>query len=84
VNTTLGRDLLDTAKKNNFAFITNTAGKIGIVTDEFYFIKNLNFKDEQLVPVVYNGKSYTLAQRDSIRDVYQTSLQHFLKPPATC
>jgi len=67
VNTTLGRDLLDTAKKNNFAFITNTAGKIGIVTDEFYFIKNLNFKDEQLVPVVYNGKSYTLAQRDSIR-----------------
>ncbi|RYZ20159.1 MAG: hypothetical protein EOO10_23530, partial [Chitinophagaceae bacterium] len=67
VNTTLGRDLLDPAKKNNFAFITNTAGKIGMVTDEFYFIKNLNFKDEQLVPVVYNGKSYTSAQRDSIQ-----------------
>ena len=43
VNTTLGRDLLDPEKKNNYAFITNTAGKIGIVTDNFYFIKNLPF-----------------------------------------
>ncbi|HUM64676.1 MAG TPA: sulfatase-like hydrolase/transferase, partial [Chitinophagaceae bacterium] len=33
INTTLGRDLLDPAKKNNYAFITNTAGKIGMVTD---------------------------------------------------
>ena len=66
VNTTLGRDLLDPQKQNNFAFITNTAGKIGMVTDEFYFIKNLNFPDEQLVPVKFSGKTYTPAQRDSI------------------
>jgi phosphoglycerol transferase MdoB-like AlkP superfamily enzyme len=67
VNTTLGRDLLDTAKKNNFAFITNTAGKIGMVTDEFYFISNLNFPDEQMVPVKSNELPYTRAQRDSIK-----------------
>ncbi|MEI9809395.1 MAG: sulfatase-like hydrolase/transferase [Bacteroidota bacterium] len=67
VNTTLGRDLLDPMKKNNFAFITNTAGKIGMVTDDFYFTKNLNFPDEQLVPVKYSGISYSKAQRDSVQ-----------------
>jgi phosphoglycerol transferase MdoB-like AlkP superfamily enzyme len=67
VNTTLGRDLLDTTKKNNFAFITNTAGKIGMVTDDFYFITNLNFPDEQMVPVKSNGNNYTKAQKDSIQ-----------------
>ena len=39
INTTLGSDLLDPTKKNNYAFITNTAGKIGMVTDDFYFTK---------------------------------------------
>jgi phosphoglycerol transferase MdoB-like AlkP superfamily enzyme len=67
INTTLGRDLLDPVKKNNFAFITNTAGKIGMVTDDFYFIKNLNFPDEQLVPVKYTERQYTQAQRDSVQ-----------------
>jgi phosphoglycerol transferase MdoB-like AlkP superfamily enzyme len=67
VNTTLGRDLLDPEKKNNFAFITNTAGKIGMVTDDFYLIKNLNFPDEELVPVKNNGPDYTQAQKDSIK-----------------
>ncbi len=67
INTTLGRDLLDPVKKNNFAFITNTAGKIGIVTDDFYFINNLNFPDEQLVPVRYSNQAYSPAQRDSIQ-----------------
>jgi phosphoglycerol transferase MdoB-like AlkP superfamily enzyme len=67
VNTTLGRDLLDTTKKNNFAFITNTAGKIGMVTDDFYFTTNLNFPDEQMVPVRESAYHYTKSQRDSIR-----------------
>jgi phosphoglycerol transferase MdoB-like AlkP superfamily enzyme len=67
VNTTLGRDLLDPAKKHNFAFVTNAAGKIGMVTDEFYLISNLNFPDEQMVPVKYSGRTYTKSQRDSIQ-----------------
>ena len=66
VNTTLGRDLLDPTKKNNFAFITNTAGKIGMVTDDFYFTTNLNFPDEQMVPVRESAYHYTKAQKDSI------------------
>ena len=65
VNTTLGRDLLDPEKKNNYAFITNTAGKIGLVTDDFYYIKNLNFPDEEIVPVKYSSQHYTREQRDS-------------------
>ncbi len=67
VNTTLGRDLLDPTRKMNAAFITNTAGKIGLVTDDFYFIKNLNFPDEQMVPVRYSQQTYSKTQRDSIQ-----------------
>ena len=67
VNTTLGRDLLDPAKKHSFAFITNTAGRIGVVNDEFYFTKDINLPDGVLVPVKYDGVSYTKAQRDSIQ-----------------
>lgn len=72
VNTTLGRNVLDSTRKHQFAFITNTAGKIGIVTDEFYFIKSLDFPDEQLVPVKYNSIAYTKAQRDSIQQQLST------------
>lgn len=67
INTTLGRDLLDPAKKNNYAFITNTAGKIGIVTDDFYFIKNLNFPDDKMVAITDSSFRFTKSQRDSIR-----------------
>jgi phosphoglycerol transferase MdoB-like AlkP superfamily enzyme len=67
VNTTLGRDVLDPGKKNNYAFITNAANTIGMVTDDFYFTKNLNFPDEQLVSVKYGSLPYTAAQQDSIK-----------------
>ncbi len=67
INTTLGRDLLDPAKKNNYAFITNTAGKVGIVTDDFYFIKNLNFTDYKMVAIRDSSNRFTKMQQDSIR-----------------
>jgi phosphoglycerol transferase MdoB-like AlkP superfamily enzyme len=79
VNTTLGRDLLDPAKKNNYAFITNTAGRIGMVTDDFYFITNLNFPDERMVPVRYTGAVYTRAQRDSIQQSLSTFTSAFFE-----
>lgn len=66
-NTTLGRDLLNAAKKNDLAFITNTAGKIGVVTNQFYFIKNLDFTEKEMVPVVETTEAYTTAQLDSIQ-----------------
>ena len=67
VNTSLGRDLLDPDKKNNYAFITNTAGGIGMVTDDFYFTRNINFPDEELNPVRYGAMNYTKQQQDSVR-----------------
>ena len=68
INTRLGRDLLDPTKKNNYAFITNTAGKIGMVTDDFYYIKNLNFPEEKMVAVRDSAYRYNRTQRDSIRN----------------
>lgn len=67
VNTTLGRDLLDPNKKNNYAFITNTAGGIGMVTDDFYFTRNINFPDEQMYYMHYGNNKYSVQQRDSVK-----------------
>ena len=67
VNTTLGRDLLDPYKKNNYAFITNTSGGIGMVTDDFYFSRNINFPDEQLTSLRYGTSPYNKLQQDSIK-----------------
>jgi len=66
LNTTLGRDLLDPEKKNNFAFITNTAGAIGMVTDDFYFTRNINFPDEKLA-FMHDGVSLNKQQEDSVK-----------------
>jgi phosphoglycerol transferase MdoB-like AlkP superfamily enzyme len=65
-HTTLGRDLLNKPDGNNYAFIIqHAAGKIGMVTDDYYFIKNLNFDKEELH--FLNGKRFTPHQQDSIR-----------------
>ncbi len=66
VNTSLGRDLLDPSKKNNFAFITNTADRIGIVTDDFYLTRNINSGEELLSPLQKGGPTYTAGQLDSL------------------
>ncbi len=68
VNTTLGRDLLQLGKQNNYAFIIyHDEGKIGIVTDSYYFTKNLNFLEEHLYPVTGEELPYAPAQQDSIK-----------------
>jgi phosphoglycerol transferase MdoB-like AlkP superfamily enzyme len=67
VNTTLGRDVLHNQKGNHGAFIIlHDEGRIGIVTDEFYFTKNLNFQDEELHFMKENN-CYTSNQLDSVR-----------------
>lgn len=65
-NTTLGRDLLKPGKKNNYAFITSTTGTIGMVTDDFYFSRNINFPDEQLLPM-HDSISLSQPQKDSVK-----------------
>jgi len=67
INTSLGRDLLDPGKKNNFAFITNTADGIGMVTDDFYFTRNINSGEEQLNALHPGTLNYTTAKKDSVR-----------------
>lgn len=50
-NKTLGRDLLDPSPKKNFAFVTNAADIIGIITDEHYFVHNINSGENNLYPL---------------------------------
>lgn len=68
LNTTLGRDLLDTTKKENAAFIIYHApGWIGVVNDDYFFRKNIRIKKEELVPVRYNMPSLSKRQEDSVK-----------------
>ncbi|MFL5773048.1 MAG: LTA synthase family protein, partial [Flavisolibacter sp.] len=48
-NTTLGRDVLHNKNGNHYAFIMyHDEGQIGMVTDQFYFTRNLNFQQEEI------------------------------------
>jgi phosphoglycerol transferase MdoB-like AlkP superfamily enzyme len=49
LNTTLGRDVLQNKSNQHYAFtIAHDEGRIGIISDDFYFTKNLNFQKEEL------------------------------------
>lgn len=68
LNTTLGRDLLDTNKKEDVAFIIYHApGWIGVVNNDYYFRKNIRIKKEELVPVRNNLPVLNNVQEDSIK-----------------
>jgi phosphoglycerol transferase MdoB-like AlkP superfamily enzyme len=68
VNTTLGRDLLNSKNKKNAAFIIHhDEGNIGVVTDEYYFIKNIRITKEELVSVKSNQINLSPAQKDSVK-----------------
>lgn len=67
VNTTLGRDLLDPNKKNNFAFITNTSDAIGMVTDDFYYRKNINSSEEALFPMRETAVGISTREKEEAR-----------------
>jgi phosphoglycerol transferase MdoB-like AlkP superfamily enzyme len=66
-NTALGRDLLDPNKKNNFAFITNTSDAIGMVTDDFYFRRNINSNEEAIFPMRPSALSFTRQEREAAK-----------------
>jgi phosphoglycerol transferase MdoB-like AlkP superfamily enzyme len=68
LNTTLGRDLLDSNKKENAAFIIYHApGWIGVVNDDYFFRKNIRFKKDELVPVRNNMPALHKKQEDSVK-----------------
>ena len=58
-NTTLGRDLLNPAKRNNAAFVIyHDEEKIGWITDSFYYMKSLRFDEEMIYPLNSNQPSW--------------------------
>jgi phosphoglycerol transferase MdoB-like AlkP superfamily enzyme len=68
LNSTLGRDLLDSTKKENAAFIIYHApGWIGVVNDDYFFRKNIRIKKEELVPVRNNLPVLNARQQDSVK-----------------
>jgi phosphoglycerol transferase MdoB-like AlkP superfamily enzyme len=69
INTTLGRDLLNSKKKMNAAFIIHhDEGNIGVVTDDYYYVKNLRITKEELMPVKANTLLLDQKQKDSIKN----------------
>lgn len=59
-NSTLGRDLLNPAKRNNAAFVIyHDEEKIGWITDSFYYMKSLRFDEEMIYPLNSNHATWT-------------------------
>jgi len=68
-NTTLGRNLFDTAQRQHkFAFIADPElSNIALVSDEYYFSKSFNGKASNFVSVVNNEPITVNKQTDSIK-----------------
>ncbi len=67
-NSTLGRDLLDTSKKENAAFIIYHApGWIGVVNDDYFYRRNIRFNKDELVPVKNGLSVLTPVAKDSVK-----------------
>ena len=75
LNSTLGRDLLDSTKKENAAFIVYHApGWIGVVNNDYFYRKNILIPQknstkelEEMVPVRNNLPILTQHQYDSVK-----------------
>lgn len=66
LNTTLGRDVLNNKNGNHYAFVIyHDEGQIGLVTDDYYFTKNINFNKEELH--LFPSANFSLQQKDSIK-----------------
>lgn len=66
VNTTLGRDVLNNKNGNHYAFIIyHDEGQIGMVTDNYYFTRNINFNKEELH--LFPSANFSVRQQDSIK-----------------
>ena len=78
INTTLGRDLLDSTKKENAAFIIYHApGLIGMVTDDYFYRKNIRIKKEELVTATNKPLNLTPLQQDSVKKYLSTLTTSF-------
>jgi phosphoglycerol transferase MdoB-like AlkP superfamily enzyme len=80
-NHTLGRDLLDSEKSENAAFIIQHAGGwIGLVSDDYFYRRSIRMNKEEVVPVRF-GIQVPIEKKDSIcrhmselsQAIYETS-----------
>lgn len=72
-NTTLGRDVLNTKNKTDAAFIIHhDEGNIGIVTNDYYYVKNLRISKEELLPMQADSLHLSALQRDSVKTSLST------------
>lgn len=68
-NTTLGRDLLNSKDKMDAAFIIHhDEGSIGVVTNDYFFVKNLRITKEELMPMNSNTLLLDPKQKDSVKN----------------
>lgn len=65
-NTTLGRDLLEPNTNPSAFFIRHDEGEIGLITNDFYFTKNILFEKEQLLSI-NNSQLFSSTQLDSVK-----------------
>ncbi|RYZ20445.1 MAG: LTA synthase family protein, partial [Chitinophagaceae bacterium] len=64
VNSTLGRDVVNRTNNHSAFFIRHDEGEVGLITDDFYFTKNILFEKEKL-QLLNKNASYTKPQLDS-------------------
>lgn len=68
-NTTLGRDVLNSKDRTDAAFIIHhDEGNIGVVNNNYYFVKNLRISKEELMPINSNNLTIDTRQKDSIEN----------------
>ena len=63
-NSTLGRDVVNKHNNHSAFFIRHDEGEIGLVTDDFYFTKNILFEREK-IQLLNKGAVYSKHQLDS-------------------
>ena len=67
-NSTLGRDVINQQDIFHAAFIIHhDEGNIGVVTDDYYFVKNINITHEELVPLRNEVPALSNQQADSVK-----------------
>ena len=68
-NTTLGRDVLNSKNRIDAAFIIHhDEGNIGVVTNDYYFVKNLRISKEALMPINSNYLTLDPKEKDSVKN----------------
>lgn len=67
-NSTLGRDLLNSNKRNNAAFVIyHDEEKIGWITDSFYYVKSQRFPEESIFPLRSNNATWSSAEEKRLK-----------------